>query len=129
MIKQSIMLTEMPRRSSGSDTRGHTTRMIFTVKICIFERSNEISHFSRTKIYFHKKATPQLLEHIGLKNMKVGVKTNFGRLATIFQICSMMLTSSLILYLCSNLNYENTINLALESLGAFLSWRPKFSID
>ena len=59
------------------------------VKIYIFERSNEKSHFSKTKIYFHKKTTPQLLEHIGLQNMKVGGKTNFGRLATIFQICSM----------------------------------------
>ena len=58
-------------------------------KICIFERSNEKSHFSKTKIYFHKKTTPQLLEHIGLQNMKVGGKTNFGRLAMIFQICSM----------------------------------------
>ena len=59
------------------------------VKICIFERSNEKNYFSKTKINFHKKTTPQLLEHIGLQNIKVGVKTNFGRLATIFQICSM----------------------------------------
>ena len=59
------------------------------MKICIFERSNEKSHFSKTKIYFRKKTTPQLLEHIGQQNMKVGEKTNFGRLATIFQICSM----------------------------------------
>ena len=29
---------------------------------------------------FHKKTTPQLLEHIGLQNMKVGVKTNLGDL-------------------------------------------------
>ena len=58
-------------------TRGHTTRVIFTVKICIFERSNEKSHFSKTKIYFHKKTAPQLSGHIGLQNMKVGVKTNF----------------------------------------------------
>ena len=28
----------------------HTTRVIFTVKICIFERSNEKIHFSKTKI-------------------------------------------------------------------------------
>ena len=60
----------------------------------IIETANKIinkqkSHFSKTKIYFHKKTTPQLLEHIGLQNMKVGEKTNFGRLATIFQICSM----------------------------------------
>ena len=33
--------------------------------------------------------TPQLLEHIGLENMKVGEKTNLGRLVKIFQICSM----------------------------------------
>ena len=59
------------------------------VKICIFERSNEENNFSKTKIYFRKKTTPQLLGHIGLQNMKVGGKTNFGRLATIFQICSM----------------------------------------
>ena len=44
------------------------------VKICIFERSNEKSHFSKTKINFLKKSTPQLLEHIGLQNMKVGEK-------------------------------------------------------
>ena len=43
----------------------------------------------KLKIYFHKKTTPQLLEHIGLQNMKVGVKMNVGRLATIFQICAM----------------------------------------
>ena len=84
MIKQRIMLTEIP----VVEYIRHTTRVIFTVKICIFERSNEKSHFSKTKIYFHKKTTPQLLEHIGLQNMKVGVKTNFGRLAKIFQICS-----------------------------------------
>ena len=59
------------------------------MKICIFERSNEKNHFSKTQINFYKKTTLQLLEHIGLQNMKVGVKTNFGRLATIFQICSM----------------------------------------
>ena len=34
-------------------------------------------------MYFHKKITPQLLEHIGLQNMKVGVKGNFGWLATV----------------------------------------------
>ena len=48
------------------------------VKICIFERSNEKYHFSKTKIYFHKKTAPQLLGHIGLQHMKVEVKANFG---------------------------------------------------
>ena len=57
-------------------TRGHTTPVIFTLKICIFERSNEKSHFSKTEIYFHKKTAPQLSGHIGIQTMKVRVKTN-----------------------------------------------------
>ena len=40
-------------------------------------------------MYFHKKTTPQLLEYIGIQNMKVGEETNHGRLATILQIFSM----------------------------------------
>ena len=40
-------------------------------------------------MYFRKKTTPQILEHIGQQNMKVGEKTNFGRLATIFQVYAM----------------------------------------
>ena len=63
-------------------TRGHTTQVIFTVKICIVERSNEKSHFSKTKIYFHKKTAPQLSGHIGLQTMKVRVKTNLIVLAS-----------------------------------------------
>ena len=59
------------------------------MKICSFERSNEKNHFAKTKIYFHKKTTPQLSGHIVLKNVKVEVKSNFGRLATIFQIYAM----------------------------------------
>ena len=59
------------------------------MKICIFERSYEKNHFSKTKIYFHKETTPKLLGHIGLQNTKVGEKNNFERLAAIFQICSM----------------------------------------
>ena len=70
------------RSHNSGNIHGH-------VKTCIFERSNEKSHFSKTKIHFHIKTTPQLLEHIGLQNIKVGEKTNFERLATIFQICSM----------------------------------------
>ena len=34
---------------------GNPARVIFKVKICIFERSNEERHFSKTKIYFYKK--------------------------------------------------------------------------
>ena len=62
---------------------------ISTVKICIFEWSNENNYFSKSNIHFHKKATPQVLGHIGLQSTKVRVKRNFGRLAKIFQICSM----------------------------------------
>ena len=83
------MLTEIPEVKYICYMRSHTTRVIFTVKICIFERSNEKNHFSKTKTYFHKKTAPQLLGHIRLQNMKVGVKSNFKRLAKIFQICSM----------------------------------------
>ena len=55
------MLTEIPVVKYIFVTRGHSTRVIFTVKFCIFERSNEKNHFSKNKIYFHKKTTPQLL--------------------------------------------------------------------
>ena len=65
------------------------------MKICIFERSNAKSHFSKTKIYFHKKATPQLLEHAGLQNIKVGVKKISGDLPQYFKFVRWMLTSSL----------------------------------
>ena len=50
------------------------------MKICIFKRSNEKNQFSKTEIYFDQKTTPQLLGHIGLQNMKVGEKANFGDL-------------------------------------------------
>ena len=33
------------RNNGGQVTRGHTTRVIFTMKICIFERSNEKKSF------------------------------------------------------------------------------------
>ena len=84
------MLTEIPEvkfiRYMRSDNSGN-----ITVKICIFEQSKEKNHFSKTDIYFHKKptSTTTLLGHIGLRNMKVGVKSNFGQPATIFQICAM----------------------------------------
>ena len=74
MIKRWIKLTKY-RRSSTFVTRGHTTGVI----ICIFEQSNEKNNFLKTKMYFHKKkTTPQLSGHIGLQNIKVGVKANFG---------------------------------------------------
>ena len=54
------------------------------VEICIFERSNEKNHFLKTKIHiFTKKTTPQLLEHIGLQNMKLRAKANLGLLVAV----------------------------------------------
>ena len=79
MIKQRIMPIEIPG-SSKFVTGGHITWVIFRMKIFIFERSNEKTHFSETNIYFRKKTTPQLLGHIGLQNMKKGEKTNLSDL-------------------------------------------------
>ena len=72
------MLTEKPEVKYIRYMRSHNTGNIPTKK----------NNFSKTKIYFHTKTTPQILAHIGLQNMKVGVKSNFGRLAKILQICS-----------------------------------------
>ena len=44
----------------------------------LFERSNEKYHFSKAKIHFHKKTTPQSLGYIGLQIMEVEEKTHFG---------------------------------------------------
>ena len=73
--------------------------MIFFVrplKYANFHREAQLGQYRTKKIIsrklkyiFTKKTTPKLLGHIGLQNTKVGEKTNFGRLATIFQICSM----------------------------------------
>ena len=63
-------------------TRGHTTQVIFTVKICIFERSNEKVISRKLKYIFTKKTAPQLSGHIGLQTMKVRVKTNLIVLAS-----------------------------------------------
>ena len=88
MIKQRIMLTEIPEVKYIRYRRSHNSGNIHGENLHI-ERSNEKNHFSKTKIYFPKKTTPLLLGHIGLQNMKVGVKSNFERLATIFQMCAM----------------------------------------
>ena len=87
MIKLSIMLTDMPEVEWNRYMRSHKSVYIHGEFAYLSGRTK--SHFLKTEIYFDKKTTPQLLEHIGLQNMKVGGKTNFGRLATIFQICSM----------------------------------------
>ena len=66
MIKQGIMLTEIPR-SSIFVTRGHTTRVILTVKICIFEQSNEKNNFRKLKYIFTKKLHQNYWDILGYK--------------------------------------------------------------
>ena len=119
-------------------TRGHTTRVIFTVKICIFERSNEKSHFSKTKIYFHKKTAPQLSGHIGLQNMKVGVKTNFelltpslswiaGKILTHFGVWFFVMTFCK--YILSEAMFSTQLNDAhFIVLASFVS-REEMTVD
>ena len=77
------MLTEIPEVKSIRYTRSHNSGNIYGEKLHIWavERKN---NFSKTKIYFHKKTTPQLSGHIGLQNIKVGVKANFGWLAAVY---------------------------------------------
>ena len=58
-------------------TRGHTTRVIFTVKFAYWSGRTRKVISRKLKYIFTKKTAPQLLRHIGLQNMKVGVKTNF----------------------------------------------------
>ena len=76
------------------------------MEICIFERSNEKSRFLKTKIYYYKKITPQLLGHIGLQNMKLGVKTNSGDLP-LFVWC--MLTLALKMEKCFESWFEKKL--------------------
>ena len=68
--------------------RSHNSGNIHGENVHIWAVQQKKNHFSKTKIYFDTKTIPQILAHIGLQNMKVGVKSNFGRLAKIFQICS-----------------------------------------
>ena len=78
-----------------SDKNIHQKNEYFFVS---FNSDRGLSLDNKTKYYVHRNTVglvhslhevPQLGEHIGLQNMKIGEKTNFGPLATIFQICSM----------------------------------------
>ena len=51
MIKQRIMLTEIPEVKYIHDTRSHNSGNIHGENL----RSNEKSHLTKTEIYFHKK--------------------------------------------------------------------------
>ena len=69
--------------------RSHNSSNIHGKKFAYLSGRTKKVISRKLKYIFTKKTTPQLLERIGQQNMKVGEKTNFGRLATIFQICSM----------------------------------------
>ena len=89
------MSTEIQEVKSICYMRSHNSGNINRAKICIFERSNEKNNFSKTKIYFHKKTTPQLLGHIGLQNMKQEINRILYDLPRYFKFVLWMLTSSL----------------------------------
>ena len=76
------MLTEIPEIKYIRYMRSHNLGNIHGENLHIWAVERKIS-FLETKITFHKKTTPQLLEHIGLQNMKIGVKANFGWLAAV----------------------------------------------
>ena len=73
------MPTEIPEVKKIRYMRSHNSGNVQGENLHIWAAERKIS----------QKTTPQLLGHIGLQNMKVGEKTNLGRLATLFQICSM----------------------------------------
>ena len=69
--------------SFNIDRGSHNSGDIHGENLYIWAVERKKNHFSKTKIYFPKKTTPQLLGHIGLENMKVGEKANFGWLADV----------------------------------------------
>ena len=81
MIKQRIMLAEVHSFHEVTQL-GWYSRWKFA---CLSGRTKKLIS-RKLKYIFTKKTIPQLLGHIGLQNMKAGVKSNFGR---------WMLTSSL----------------------------------
>ena len=58
MMKQRIMLTEIPEVKYIRYMRSHNLGNIHGENLHIW--AGELKHFSKTKIYFHKKTTPQL---------------------------------------------------------------------
>ena len=82
------MLTEIPEVKFIRYMRSHNSGNIYDKNLHFWAVERKKSFLENWNI-FSQKTTPQLSGHIGLQNMKVGVKSNFGRLATIFQICAM----------------------------------------
>ena len=63
--------------------RSHNSGIIHGENLHIWAVERKMSFLETENKFFQKKTTPQLLEHIGLKNIKVGVKANFGWLASV----------------------------------------------
>ena len=98
------------------------------MKICIFERSNEKNHFSKTKTNFYKKTTLQLLEHIGLQNMKVGGKTNLGDLP-LFVWCMLTLALTILHKVASFFMTECILITRVHYLYPYISPPPPRQIS
>ena len=77
MIKERIILTEILEVKYIHDTRSHNSSNIYSKNLHILAIEREKSFLENWNIFSQKKTAPQLLRHIGLQNMKVGVKTNF----------------------------------------------------
>ena len=77
------MLTEIPEVKYIRYVRSHNLGNINGENLHIWAIERKKLFLENWNI-FSQKTTPQLLGHTGLQNMKVGVKSNFGRLAKIF---------------------------------------------
>ena len=77
MIKERIILTEILEVKYIHDTRSHNSGNIYNKNVHIFSDRTRKVISRELKYIFTKNVAPQLLRHIGLQNMKVGVKTNF----------------------------------------------------
>ena len=81
MIKQRIVLTEIPEVECIRYMRSHNSGNIHSEKFAYLSgRTKKVISRKLKYILTKKKTTPQLLI-IGLQNIKVGVKSNFDRLA------------------------------------------------
>ena len=80
MIKQRIMLTEIPEVKYIRYMRSHNSGNIHDENLHIWAVERKKSFLEKLKYIFTKKTTPQLSGNIGLQNMKVGVKSNFGQI-------------------------------------------------
>ena len=76
------MLTEIPEVKYIRYMRSHNSGNIHGENLHIWAVERKKS-FPEKENIFSRKSTPQLLGHIGLQSMKVGVKADFGWLAAV----------------------------------------------